>query len=166
LTWLGLGPLSRSTWITPHNLAGLLRELVATHRVGGNAAIFEATHQGPEQDGALVERCWDLDAVAARYRAFAGTTRRRAAALQRRLRTQGISDATCFAEKILLVHEYRKFLFVDPGLPDALLPPDWPGRNAARLFRDLYQMLAKPAARFFQAAFQPPPRSRRAATSL
>jgi phenylacetic acid degradation operon negative regulatory protein len=32
------------------------------------------------------------------------------------------------------VHEWRKFLFADPGLPDDLLPRDWPGRAAADLF--------------------------------
>ena len=157
LTWLGLGPLSRSTWITPHNLTALLTELVAAHGVDGHVAIFEATHLGPAPDRALVGRCWDLDAIAARYRTFIGTTRRRAAALRRRLRTHAISDAACFAEKILLVHAYRKFLFVDPGLPILLLPPDWPGRDAARLFREVYQMLAEPAGRFFDAAFDPPP---------
>lgn len=157
LTWLGLGPLSRSTWVTPHNLTDLLSELAGAHGLDGHVAIFEAAHLGPGRDRALVERCWDLGAIGARYRAFTATTGRRAAALRRRLRKRALSDAACFAEKILLVHEYRKFLFVDPGLPAALLPADWPGRAAARLFRDVYQMLAGPAARFFEAAFEPPP---------
>ncbi|HYM90190.1 MAG TPA: PaaX family transcriptional regulator C-terminal domain-containing protein, partial [bacterium] len=78
----------------------------------------------------------------------------------RRLRQHTSSDAACFAEKILLVHEYRKFLFVDPGLPQALLPSDWPGWDAARVFRDVYQTLEAPAARFFADAFEPPPGSR------
>ena len=120
-------------------------------------AIFEAAHLGPGRDRALVERCWNLSEIGARYRAFTATTGRRTAALRRRLRKRVISDAACFAEKILLVHEYRKFLFVDPGLPAGLLPADWPGQAAARLFREVYQMLAGPAARFFEAAFEPPP---------
>ena len=32
------------------------------------------------------------------------------------------------------MHEWRKFLFLDPGLPDAVLPDGWPGHRAARLF--------------------------------
>jgi len=43
-------------------------------------------------------------------------------------------DEAAFAARFLLVHEWRKFLFADPGLPDALLPDDWPGRAAAELF--------------------------------
>jgi len=33
-----------------------------------------------------------------------------------------------------LLHEWRKFLFSDPGLPKELLPPDWPGQMAADYF--------------------------------
>ena len=43
-------------------------------------------------------------------------------------------DEAAFAARFHLVHEWRKFLFEDPGLPDDLLQADWPGRNAAELF--------------------------------
>ncbi len=157
LTWLGLGPLSRSTWITPRDLAPILTELVSSRGLRGDVVLFEARHLGPSADATLVRRCWDLDAVAARYQEFVAKTRARAATLRRRLRASRLRDDACFAEKIRLVHEYRKFLFVDPGLPEALLPRDWPGPEAAQLFRDTYQTLAAPAARFFVTVFEPPP---------
>lgn len=163
LVWLGLGPLSRSAWITPRDLAPVLRALVASRGLRGEVALFEARHLGPDGDRALVRRCWDLDAIAARYRAFIAGARPRADALRRRLREGRLPDAACFAEKIRLVHEYRKFLFVDPGLPAGLLPPGWPGREAARLFRATYALLAGPAARFAAAAFEPPPGAVRSA---
>ena len=157
LLWLGLGPLSRSTWLTPHDIADLLRELVAGHGVQERVALFEATHVGPTEARALTARCWDLTAIASRYRGFTVATRRRGALLRRRLRNGTFSDAECFAERTRLVHEYRKFLFVDPGLPDALLPPAWPGKDAARAFRDVYRLLAGPSTRFLEAAFEHPP---------
>ena len=43
-------------------------------------------------------------------------------------------DEAAFAARFHLVHEWRKFLFADPGLPEELLPADWPGRAAAELF--------------------------------
>lgn len=156
LTWLGLGPLSRGTWLTPRDLTPILTELVSSRGIHGDVAMFEARHLGPSADAALVRRCWNLDAVAVRYREFLAETRAQAASLRRRIRAGRITDAECFAEKILLVHEYRKFLFVDPGLPDELLPAAWPGRDAAQLFRDTYAMLAGPAARFFGEAFERP----------
>ena len=43
-------------------------------------------------------------------------------------------DEAAFAARFHLVHEWRKFLFVDPGCPTTLLPDDWPGPDAAALF--------------------------------
>ncbi len=156
LTWLGLGPLSRSTWLTPHDLTRILEGLVSSRSLRRDVALFEARHLGPDGDPALVRRCWDLEAVASRYREFITAARPHADALRRRIAARRLSDSECFAEKIRLVHEYRKFLFVDPGLPEELLPPRWPGRDAARLFRETYEMLAGPAGRFVAAAVEPP----------
>ena len=43
-------------------------------------------------------------------------------------------DERAFAIRSVLVHEWRKFLFTDPGLPPELLPADWVGHEAARFF--------------------------------
>ena len=43
-------------------------------------------------------------------------------------------DEAAFAVRFHLVHEWRKFLFADPGLPAELLPEDWPGHTAAERF--------------------------------
>jgi phenylacetic acid degradation operon negative regulatory protein len=161
LAWLGLGPLSRSTWVTTRDLGDVLRKLSAARGLEEAVAVFDARHLGPAGDRALVERCWDLPAIAARYRGFIAAARPRAAGLRRRLRTGGLSDARCFAEKIWLVHEYRKFLFVDPGLPDALLPPQRPNRDAAELFRRTYGMLAPRADRFVAGVMPRPTRDGR-----
>ena len=53
-----------------------------------------------------------------------------------------------FALRSILVHQWRKFLFSDPGLPAALLPPAWPGHDAARLFRAESARLWPAASRF------------------
>src|SRR5579864_2371055 len=148
LVWLGLGPLSRSTWVTTRDLADVLRELSEARGLDGAVALFEARNLGPADDRSLVERCWNLDRIAARYRRFIATMRPRAASLRRRMRAGAIGDDVCFAEKIWLVHEYRKFLFVDPGLPDRLLPSRRPNREAAALFRRTYNLLAPRADRF------------------
>ena len=44
------------------------------------------------------------------------------------------ADEQAFAVRSRLVHEWRKFLFLDPGLPRELLPGDWPGDKAAGFF--------------------------------
>ena len=57
-------------------------------------------------------------------------------------------DEAAFAARFHLVHEWRKFLFADPGLPDALLPDDWPGQDAAELFATEATRLKPGADRF------------------
>ena len=59
-------------------------------------------------------------------------------------------DESAFAARFRLVHEWRKFLFDDPGLPAELLPRDWPGQAAADLFTSEAARL-KPASDRFVA---------------
>jgi len=53
------------------------------------------------------------------------------------------------------VHEWRKFLFPDPGLPAALLPAQWPGRQAAALFEAESARLLPAAAAFVDSCLKP-----------
>jgi phenylacetic acid degradation operon negative regulatory protein len=64
------------------------------------------------------------------------------------------------------VHEWRLFLFRDPGLPRALLPVTWPGDDAAAFFDEHSARLLPAASRYVDsclpwrqpAAFAPSPR--------
>ena len=47
-----------------------------------------------------------------------------------------------------LLHEWRKFLFRDPGLPLELLPEDWPGAAAAAYFDTEAARLLPAATKF------------------
>ncbi len=91
---------------------------------------------------------WDLAALATSYAAWpdladALVARRPAAA-------PADEDEAAFAARFRLVHEWRKFLFDDPGLPAELLPRDWPGQAAADLFTSEAARL-KPASDRFVA---------------
>jgi len=57
-------------------------------------------------------------------------------------------DRAAFAARFHLVHEWRKFLFADPGLPAELLPSDWPGHAAAARFAEEAGRLKPGADRF------------------
>ncbi|WP_018655608.1 PaaX family transcriptional regulator C-terminal domain-containing protein [Actinomadura flavalba] len=58
------------------------------------------------------------------------------------------TDEQAFATRTRLVHEWRKFLFEDPGLPAELLPEGWPGSAAARRFDAEAARLLPGTARF------------------
>jgi phenylacetic acid degradation operon negative regulatory protein len=132
LQYLGYGALGNGSWLSPRvapELDATLAEAVA------RAERFTAVHDG--DSGALIARAWDLDGLARSYARFLD-----------RPRQDDSTDEAAFAARSLLVHDWRKFLFVDPGLPASLLPPDWPGVKAAAEF-DAQAARLLPAARRF-----------------
>jgi len=58
-------------------------------------------------------------------------------------------DAETFAAQTTLVHAWRRFPFIDPDLPDDLLPRDWPRRRAYELFRERHERWAPAAQQHF-----------------
>lgn len=124
LHYLGYAPLGETTWISPRasvELAGLLE----AERL--RAERFQATFEGDPH--ALLRRAWDLDGLAQAYRRWLAMAAGLVAAVG-----PDATDEMVFARRSILVHEWRKFLFTDPGLPASLLPAPWPGDEAARLF--------------------------------
>ncbi len=45
------------------------------------------------------------------------------------------------AARTLLIHDWRRIVLRDPGLPAALLPQDWPGEAARHLTASIYGAL-------------------------
>jgi len=138
LGYLGYACVDRSTWISPRPSVEL-ESLLATEHV--SAERFRASYDGDALS--LAARAWDLDGLAASYTEWLG----RAHELIRP-GDQDLPDEAVFAIRSELVHEWRKFLFSDPGLPAELLPARWPGRDAAELFHSEADRLLPAAARF------------------
>jgi phenylacetic acid degradation operon negative regulatory protein len=129
MAWLGLAPLAGGLWISPHAatepavltaLDGLGLSTAALSFVGRSGAVGDV--------GAAVAGAWDLGAVEARYEEFVAATEAALAA------TQDIDGRDAFAALLGLVHEWRAFPALDPGLPEQLLPRPWSGSAAADAF--------------------------------
>lgn len=131
LGWTGFGRLREGVWVSPHDHAE------AADLVDG-AARFTA--EGTDDDVALAARAWDLDGLAEGHRGFIATWEGAAVPEDR---------GEAFAARLRLVHEWRKFLFLDPGLPEAVLPDGWPGHLAAEVFAEAYDRLHEPSARWW-----------------
>ncbi|WP_109690584.1 phenylacetic acid degradation operon negative regulatory protein PaaX [Tumebacillus permanentifrigoris] len=154
LSFLGFGLLTNSTWFSPNDLAEQVKELTETYAITQHVELFTAAHIGWSEPQQLVAKCWDLEGINASYRAFIETYRPQLQALQP---AQDLPDNRCFVEKTQLVHEYRKFLFIDPDLPEELLPELWLGREADNLFSALYTLLDPGAKRFFETMYESAP---------
>jgi phenylacetic acid degradation operon negative regulatory protein len=139
LAWAGFGSLGGGLWLTPH--VGREREASATLQqeplAGATSFIAELGAIGdPEQ---IVSTAWDLDAVCEQYDDF----------INRFSRTRPAGPAACFRELTLMVHAWRKFPFLDPDLPESLLPPKWPRVRAHSLFADRHERWSAMAQEFF-----------------
>jgi phenylacetic acid degradation operon negative regulatory protein len=152
LGFLGYAALSDSTWISPF-ASPEADELLDTEDAG--FARFRAHDDTPD---VRAREAWDLGGLARAYvewRRFAETLLADPAS-----HLDGLADASqdeqSFAVRSVLVHEWRKFLFTDPGLPAELLPRDWVGHEAATFFAEEAARLLPAASRFVDACLTSP----------
>jgi phenylacetic acid degradation operon negative regulatory protein len=144
LAFLGYAPLADSTWISAF-ASPEVEQLLGAEDVG--FARMRAEDEAPAE---RARRAWDLRTLAESYVAW----QRLAEELLNDPDSQlsGIANAhedeRAFAVRSVLVHEWRKFLFTDPGLPTELLPEDWVGHRAARFFAAEAGRLLPAASRF------------------
>src|SRR6266545_2434926 len=118
--------------------------------------VFDGTYGGFEELERLVRRCWDLDGLRAMYRDFLSEfepVRKRWAA-----GSPDLDELTAFLDYTSVLDRWRRFPYLDPGLPVELLPAGWEGRAAADLFFELRERLELPAARHVERVAAPGPR--------
>jgi len=142
LSWAGFGSPAGGVWVTPD----VSREAEAREVLGGlalpaAAMSFTARYGAIGEQQAMVAAAWNLDAMAARYEEFIDQF----AGLDPR------SPGEALRAQIRLVHEWRRFPFLDPVLPAELLPPGWSGTRAATIFHDRHARW-RPSARAAWAA--------------
>ncbi|WP_085028286.1 phenylacetic acid degradation operon negative regulatory protein PaaX [Ensifer aridi] len=115
------------------------------------AVVFRAeVAEGAELLGAFAAECWDLGPHAEAYRRFL----KRFGALAGFIDAGGtMTSADCLTARLLLVHQFRFEALRDPRLPTAVLPANWPGEEARRLFTWLYRGLSPRADRHIAENF-------------
>jgi phenylacetic acid degradation operon negative regulatory protein len=137
LAYLGFGRLAQSTWIGTRRSVEA-DDLLASERI--QAHQFVGHDLG--EPATVAAKAWDLTTLAAAYEQW----REDAAELIEQ--PARVDDESAFVTRSLLVHEWRKFLFRDPGLPPQLLPRNWPGHRAAAFFDEHATALRAAATRY------------------
>lgn len=123
LSWIGFGNPAGDLWVSPHGDRDEETRRVLLE-LGISAATYAFT--GPSSqtgmsDRQIVERSWDLGAVAEHY----GQLIKRFGKLR-----PGTGDPMLFSYT-QLVNEWQRLPFIDPALPPVLLPAQWSARDAA-----------------------------------
>ncbi|WP_156290605.1 phenylacetic acid degradation operon negative regulatory protein PaaX [Oceanobacillus salinisoli] len=153
LSWSGFGLLSNSTWITPNDLSTQVKDIITRYDISEYVHFFVSENIGPQSNANIIRDSWDINHIIERYELFLKITKEKYEEDTVKLNEGKLTNKECFVRRTNLVHYYRKSLFIDPGLPQELLPENWIGDKAAKLFRDYYKILAKPANAFFEEIF-------------
>ena len=151
LSALGWAALSPSTWISPSDTLVAARDAARATRTLDAVNLFTSEYRGPLSDRELLERCWNVAEIASAYRGFITRYEPR---LRRERERNDLTDEEALVERLWLVHDYRKFVYLDPGLPSELLPAHWPGTAAAALFREYYAAIDVKSQRYFHLCTQ------------
>ncbi len=137
LALLGFGTPYPGVWVSPSPRLEAARELVAFYGLERFVELFLAERRSFGPVAGLLEASYDLKAARAANAAF----------LEQDWSLPDDPEAA-FAELVRLVHARRKLLFSDPGLPQELLPEDWPGRLVAEVFSATREELYRRAEPF------------------
>ena len=155
LRWMGYGPLSVATWISPHDLSKEVEEIVEKLQIKEYVQIFQAKHQGLTDDKSIIARCWDLDRIHKKYAGFIAEHHPKLEDHLGRLQAgQPVEPSECFVERFELIDEYRRLPFFDPDLPEELLPQNWLRSQTAALFYEYHDLLAEKANKYFNSVFE------------
>jgi phenylacetic acid degradation operon negative regulatory protein len=141
LAWEGFGSLGGGLWISPHvdreaNLADL-----ASNGSAAEITSFRVELGQAHDVQHLIREAWDPGAMADAYDAYRSRFHR-----ARPKRPEAI-----FRAQTGLVHEWRRFPFLDPGLPETLLPGHLPRSRAFALFHERHELWREPAQDYFRS---------------
>ena len=136
LGWAGFASLGSGTWVSPWIDREIeAREVLDDLGLASAAKSFIAKPGGIGDVNEMVSSTWPLGEIVAGYDAFL-----------ERFGPEGLgsgppaeSGYDAFVNQVRLVHEWRRFPFLDPDLPGDLLPRDWSGYRAAELFHRLHE---------------------------
>ena len=141
LGWVGFAVLpSGQALISPHReREAEARRVLAVLGLAADAVSFRALSGSIGVPRKMIAAAWDLADLQHRYRAF----------IHQITAMRPQSDRDVFLAHTKLIHEWRRFPYIDPGLPLEYLPSGWVGREAKRLFDDRYARWQPRAAQWF-----------------
>jgi len=112
---LGFGEIGESCWVSPFNFFGEVEKIVKEYNLSKYVIFAISNKLGREQVKILTNKIWRIERINNRYKNL--------------IRESKKIDAK------ELVFKYLDILRDDPQLPQELLPNDWNGKEALRIFK-------------------------------
>ncbi|MFI5660825.1 PaaX family transcriptional regulator C-terminal domain-containing protein [Streptomyces sp. NPDC051684] len=135
LVWSGFGTLYSGLWIAPGHVD--VSQVIAELGLTAYVKVFHGAAGVATDIEEMIRDTWDLESIAARYRAFderwsEGPGGR-----------AGADDP--LGARLRLVSEWLDTIRADPRLPSCHLPHDWPARRAQETFHRIAEQTEAPA---------------------
>jgi phenylacetic acid degradation operon negative regulatory protein len=115
---LGFAQLHKSVWVSPNNFLGDIEEIIEKYHLSSFVILAVSDRLGREPSMDLAERIWRISEIGDQYKKFV------AEAKEGKL------------SKREIVFKYVSILSIDPQLPLELLPPNWQGEEAYKIYKD------------------------------
>jgi len=158
LARLGFGMVAPGVWITPAHPQDTTAETLRRLGLDAYADLFHADHLAFGDPAVKIRGWWDLAELARQYESFIRAHepvlrrwQRGGAAAASRRGGAATAGREAFADYTRVLTDWRRFPYLDPGLPAELLPDGWIGIGAAQEFFDLRALLEEPAREYVRA---------------
>lgn len=116
---LDFGKLQNSIWISPYNFLGEIKEVVDNLKIGPYVIFSISDKVGQEESKILAARIWKISELQVEYQNFV------------------IRSGREGKDPFKLLFCYQSIVGRDPCLPRELLPEDWAGEKAKKLYLNL-----------------------------
>lgn len=113
---LGFGQAHKSLWISPYNFLGEIDKIVKEYNLGPYVILAISDRVGTRPSKVLAEKVWGLNKINEEYKKFI-----------EKAKSKKLS-------KMEIAFLYLSILRKDPQLPNDLLPEDWQGEQASKIY--------------------------------
>lgn len=150
LARMGFGNVAPGLGIAPVRVQAEALEYIREHELWPYVDFFVAEPAGLGDLRLKVAQWWNLDALEDEYLAFVQAFGPLSERWLGNIRedTQTLQEA--FKIYIPMVTQWRRLPFLDPGLPPELLPAEWQGIAARRVFCELQRVLKPLSVRYVE----------------
>ncbi len=152
LARMGFGTVNAGLYIGPARLQPEAVEYIREHQLWPYIELFTCEPSGLSDIQEKISRWWNWDKLANEYQSFLNTYQHEVEGWQTALR-QGTGDPLeAFRLYMPMITRWRRLPFLDPGLAPELLPENWVGNTARKLFGDLHRLLSPLCTQHVQQA--------------
>lgn len=149
LRFLGFGSVQDGMWIGAGHRYDEVLPIVDRLRIGSYSSIIEGTLRGRPELRAVIDDAWDFPRLNDLYRDFVEAFRPLVA-------SRPDTDVAAFHLRTQVMHNYRQFTSLDPGIRSARHPSPPAKAEAIEIFTRIYSSYADAAHRHFDLMVRMP----------